>query len=62
MAAASALHTHLETTMGTIVGISSPDPLDSVGIADVVDILHQADRIFSTFDPDSPILDNSSDH
>jgi thiamine biosynthesis lipoprotein len=47
--------THLETVMGTVVGITSPDPLPDPGLAAAVRILHEADRVFSTWNPESPI-------
>jgi thiamine biosynthesis lipoprotein len=48
-------HTHLEPVMGTVVGISSRDPLPAAGLAGAVEVLHQADRVFSTWDPASPM-------
>lgn len=54
-AADTAVCTHLEPVMGTVVGITSPDPLPPVGVAEAVRILHEADRVFSTWKPDSPI-------
>jgi thiamine biosynthesis lipoprotein len=46
---------HLEAVMGTVVGFSSPDPLPADGVARAVEALHLADRIFSTWDPNSPM-------
>jgi thiamine biosynthesis lipoprotein len=46
---------HLEIVMGTVVGITSPDPLPSAGLSDAVRILHDADRIFSLWNPRSPM-------
>lgn len=51
----AARHHHLEDAMGTLIGIASPDPLPEPGIADAVRTLHEADRIFSTWQPNSPI-------
>ncbi len=39
--------THLESVMGTIVGITSPHPLPARGLAAAVGSLHEADRVFS---------------
>lgn len=47
--------THLESVMGTVVGITSPDPLPEAGLAEAVRVLHGADRVFSTWDPESPM-------
>lgn len=47
--------THLEAVMGTVVGITSPHPLPPAGLAAAMDGLHDADRVFSTWDPDSPM-------
>lgn len=46
---------HLEPVMGTMVGITSPDPLPEDGLAAAVRELHEADRVFSTWNPDSPM-------
>lgn len=46
---------HLEAVMGTIVAITSPDPLPDAAIAAAVSVLHEADRVFSTWNPDSPM-------
>lgn len=47
--------THLEPVMGTVVGITSPDPLPADGLAAAVRALHEADRVFSTWEPESPM-------
>lgn len=47
--------THLESVMGTVVGLTGPAPLPREGVAEAVRVLHRADRVFSTWDPDSPI-------
>lgn len=47
--------THLEPVMGTVVGITSPDPLPAAGLADAARALHDADRVFSTWKADSPM-------
>ncbi|HWE57060.1 MAG TPA: FAD:protein FMN transferase [Acidimicrobiales bacterium] len=47
--------THLEAVMGTVVGFTSPDPLPADGIAEAVRRLHEADRVFTTWDPTSPM-------
>lgn len=49
------LHTHIEPVMGTLVGISSPEPLAQDGLRAAVAALHKADRVFSTWDPTSPM-------
>lgn len=41
--------------MGTVVGFTSPDPLPAQAVAAGVEALHQADRIFSTWNPESPL-------
>ena len=46
---------HLEPVMGTVVGISGPDPLDDRAVDVAVAALHEADRVFSTWKPDSPM-------
>ncbi|HET9077023.1 MAG TPA: FAD:protein FMN transferase, partial [Acidimicrobiales bacterium] len=47
--------THLEAVMGTVVGIVSPGPLPAGTVREAVRVLHEADRVFSTWDPDSPM-------
>jgi thiamine biosynthesis lipoprotein len=49
------MHTHLEPVMGTVVGFASPDPLPADGLAEAVGLLYEANRIFSTWDADSPM-------
>ncbi|HET9691308.1 MAG TPA: FAD:protein FMN transferase [Acidimicrobiales bacterium] len=49
------MHRHLESVMGTVVGITSPAPLPDDGLAAAVDALHDADRVFSTWVDDSPV-------
>lgn len=51
----SAPHTHLEPVMGTVVGITSPDPLPPAAVRAAVAALHEADRVFSTWNPESPL-------
>lgn len=46
---------HLEAVMGTVVGITSPDPFPAGPLQAAVDALHAADRIFTTWDPRSPM-------
>ncbi|HET6965249.1 MAG TPA: FAD:protein FMN transferase [Acidimicrobiales bacterium] len=53
--AADAVFTHLEPVMGTVVGITSPDPLPPDGLAEAVRVLHEANRVFSTWEPESPM-------
>jgi thiamine biosynthesis lipoprotein len=48
-------HSHLEPVMGTVVAISSPAPLPEAGVAAAVEALHEADRVFSTWNPHSPL-------
>jgi FAD:protein FMN transferase len=48
-------YTHLEPVMGTVVGITSPEPLPPAGIKAAVAVLHDADRVFSTWNPASPL-------
>lgn len=48
------VRTHLEAVMGTIVGFTSPDPLPADALAEAVKSLHEANRVFSTWDPTSP--------
>ena len=45
----------LEPVMGTIVGFSSPDVLPPHLLAAAVEELHDADRVFSTWNPGSPM-------
>jgi thiamine biosynthesis lipoprotein len=47
--------THLEPVMGTVVGITSPAALPVDVVAEAVAHLHEADRIFTTWDTDSPM-------
>ena len=47
--------------MGTLVGFSSPDPLPPEALAQALRELHEADRIFSTWKPDSAISRLRSD-
>ena len=47
--------THVENVMGTAVGFSSPEPLPPAGVAAAVALLHDADRVFSTWRSDSPL-------
>jgi thiamine biosynthesis lipoprotein len=47
--------THLEPVMGTVVGLTSPHPLPTTGLTAAVASLHEADRVFSTWIPDSPM-------
>lgn len=49
------VRTHLEPVMGTVVGVNSPDPLPPEGLAKAVEALHEADRVFSTWDAESPM-------
>jgi thiamine biosynthesis lipoprotein len=46
---------HLEPVMGTVVGFRSDMGLPPEGVRDAVAALHEADRIFSTWNPQSPI-------
>ncbi|HVX20624.1 MAG TPA: FAD:protein FMN transferase [Acidimicrobiales bacterium] len=46
---------HLEPVMGTVVGIRSPDPLPAAAVEAAVAVLHDADRLFSLWKPDSPM-------
>jgi len=46
---------HVEPVMGTVVGIRSPDPLSEAAVAAAVAVLHDADRLFSTWNPESPM-------
>jgi thiamine biosynthesis lipoprotein len=55
MISGPAAFTHLEPVMGTVVGITSPDAVPRDAVASAVGVLHQADRIFSTWNPDSPM-------
>lgn len=48
-------YVRLEPVMGTLVGISTPEPLPRRAAAAAVHALHEADRIFSTWRPDSPL-------
>ena len=54
--------THLESVMGTIVGFSSPDRLGEEALSAAVAVLREADRVFSTWDPDSPMSRIRSGH
>ena len=45
----------LEPVMGTIVGFASPDALSPEALAAAVEVLHDADRVFSTWNPASPM-------
>lgn len=47
--------THLEAVMGTVVGITSPGALPVEGLAGAVRALHESDRVFSTWNPGSPM-------
>ena len=49
------MFTHLEPVMGTVVGFTSPDPLPAPGLEEAVRLLHEANRVFSTWDASSPI-------
>jgi FAD:protein FMN transferase len=55
ISAPSTLRTHLEPVMGTVVAICSPTPLPGVALDTAVSALHEADRVFSTWNPTSPI-------
>lgn len=46
---------HLERVMGTVVGFTSPRALPRAAISEAVEILHEADRVFSTWHPNSPM-------
>lgn len=46
---------HLESVMGTIVGITSPVAFPSGAVDAAVAALHDADRIFSTWNDSSPM-------
>lgn len=46
---------HLEPVMGTVVGFSSPAPFPADALAAAVYELHEADRVFSTWRPASPL-------
>lgn len=46
---------HLEAVMGTVVGFRSPDPLPPDGVRAATALLHEADRLFSTWDEESPL-------
>jgi len=46
---------HVEPVMGTMVGIRSPDPLREDAVAAAAAVLHDADRVFSVWNPDSPM-------
>lgn len=41
--------------MGTVVGITGSDTLPADALAAAVDALHEADRVFSTWEPASPM-------
>lgn len=41
--------------MGTVVGFTSPAELPPEGLAGALAALHEADRLFSTWDPESPL-------
>ena len=45
----------LVPVMGTIVGFGSPDPLPAAAVEEATRVLREADRVFSTWDPDSPV-------
>lgn len=45
--------THVEPVMGTVVGLTSPDPLPAAGLTAAVASLPDADRVFSTWLPNS---------
>lgn len=47
--------THLEAAMGTVVGITSAGPLPRAALRAAVDVLHEADRVFSTWNRSSPM-------
>ncbi|MGH9120488.1 MAG: FAD:protein FMN transferase, partial [Acidimicrobiales bacterium] len=47
--------THLEPVMGTVVGMSSPEPLPPAGLEAALEILHEIDRVFTTWDAGSPV-------
>ena len=51
----TAMFSHIEPAMGTVVGFTSPDPLPADGLAEAARLLHEANRVFSTWDPASPI-------
>jgi thiamine biosynthesis lipoprotein len=55
MISGTAAFTHLEPVMGTVVGITSPDALPADAVAAAAAVLHEADRIFSTWNADSPV-------
>jgi FAD:protein FMN transferase len=55
ISAPSTLRTHLEPVMGTVVAIYSPTPLPIVALDTAVSALHEADRVFSTWNATSPI-------
>jgi FAD:protein FMN transferase len=46
---------HLEPVMGTVVGITSDHALPERGLHDAIASLHEADRVFSTWDATSPL-------
>lgn len=41
--------------MGTVVGLAAAAPLPAEGLRRAVARLHEADRVFSTWEPDSPL-------
>jgi thiamine biosynthesis lipoprotein len=41
--------------MGTVVGITSPEALSESAVREAVAVLHEADRLFSTWKADSPM-------
>ncbi|HEX4865067.1 MAG TPA: FAD:protein FMN transferase, partial [Acidimicrobiales bacterium] len=45
----------LEPVMGTIVGFSAPEELPTPALSAAVAGLHDADRVFSTWNPESPM-------
>ena len=55
MTTGTATHHHLEAVMGTIIGFSSPDPLPRPALDVAVAVLRRAERVFTTWDPDSPM-------
>ena len=52
---ATAAFTHAESVMGTVVGVAGPDPLPALALQAAVEILHETDRVFSTWNPTSPL-------
>jgi len=53
--AAATSFTHAEAVMGTVVGVASPHPLPADALGAAMGMLHDADRVFSTWNPASPL-------